>query len=489
MSPAIKGWLRKLQKFNQSLSVKLTFMYGGMMFLILIFTAFLAIGSVHYLLMRQLQFDVRMSARQTVFYLDHHGQVDASIFQGQNVLTYVNLVVYNDKGRPILDNIARYEPGEPLTPGQLRKLNETDPDGAHFEIIDTENELTYRYLKRWESADGRVYYLQFIRSAQRERFFIELLIRQILVTVLASLGVTILAGVVLTNKVLAPLRAMKEPLKHIEVNEMGYRIPLPESRDEQYELAVTINRTLDRIEHGVAQQRQFVSDASHELRTPITVINGYTDLLIRWGAQDPETLSESLAAIQAETEYMRQLIEHLLFIARASAGELNIRLRPLETSEIVREVWNGLQIADRQGPHHELYLAANESALIEADDALFKQLLRIFLDNAVKYTPEGRRIMLSATVTGAQYIVSIMDEGVGISETDLPNIFTRFYRVDSSRTKATGGTGLGLAIARDIIDMHHASIEVTSELGSGTTFTITFPLLSEDDSADISPEE
>lgn len=152
-------------------------------------------------------------------------------------------------------------------------------------------------------------------------------------------------------------------------------------------------------------------------------------------------------------------------------------------------MWNGLQIADRQGPHHELYLAANESALIEADDALFKQLLRIFLDNAVKYTPEGRRIMLSATVTGAQYIVSIMDEGVGISEADLPNIFTRFYRVDSSRTKATGGTGLGLAIARDIIDMHNAAIEVTSELGSGTTFTITFPLLSEDDSADISPEE
>ncbi len=471
MSPAIKGWLRKLQKFNQSLSVKLTFMYGGMMFLILIFTAFLAIGSVHYLLMRQLQFDVRMSARQTVFYLDHHGQVDASIFQGQNVLTYVDLVVYNAKGRPILDNITRYEPGPSLTPEQLHQLNETDP------------------AKRWESADGKVYYLQFIRSAQRERFFIELLVRQILVTVLASLGVTILAGVVLTNKVLAPLRAMKEPLKHIEVNEMGYRIPLPESRDEQYELAVTINRTLDRIEHGVAQQRQFVSDASHELRTPITVINGYTDLLIRWGAQDPETLSESLAAIQAETEYMRQLIEHLLFIARASAGELNIRLRPLETSEIVREVWNGLQIADRQGPHHELYLAANESALIEADDALFKQLLRIFLDNAVKYTPEGRRIMLSATVTTAQYIVAIMDEGVGISEADLPNIFTRFYRVDSSRTKATGGTGLGLAIARDIIDMHHASIEVTSEIGSGTTFTIKFPLLSEDDSADISPEE
>ena len=137
MSPAIKEWLRKLKKFNQSLSVKLTFMYGGMMFLILIFTAFLAIGSVHYLLMRQLQFDVRMSARQTVFYLDHHGQVDASIFQGQNVLTYVDLVVYNAKGRPILDNITRYEPGPSLTPEQLHQLNETDPDGAHFEVIDT----------------------------------------------------------------------------------------------------------------------------------------------------------------------------------------------------------------------------------------------------------------------------------------------------------------------------------------------------------------
>ncbi|MCI5837469.1 MAG: ATP-binding protein [Veillonellaceae bacterium] len=477
---AIKQYHEKLKKLRHSLSVRLTLVYVGIMLLISLFTTFLAIGSVHYLLMRQLQVDVRVSARQTLLHLDYYGRMDASVFHGQNILRDVQLIVYDDDGEPLMDNITRYEKGAPL-PLSQRKIIRATANSELFEVDETPEDLSYRYLKYWQASDGTGYYLQFVRNAARERHFIYLLIRQILITLLASLVVMFLAGVAFTREVLSPLRAMKEPLRRIEVNELGYRVPLPENRDELYDLATTLNRALDRLESGVAQQQQFVSDASHELRTPITVIQGYTDLLIRWGARDEETLQESLDAIRAETEYMRMLIEQLLYVARASAGAVEIHRRVLDVSELIREVWRGVEITNTPPNAHRCVLEANEPALLLADESMFKQLLRIFIDNARKYTPAGKGICLAGRRQGDRYVISVRDEGVGIPEADFERIFTRFYRVDSSRTRATGGTGLGLAIAKDIVDRHDGKISVESVLGEGSVFSLDFPLAAEDE--------
>ncbi len=472
---AISSYFRKLKQKSQSLTFKLTFLFTGIMLAVLVTTTTLAFGSAYYILMREVQWDIRASAQNTIFYLEHAGKMDDSIFHGQNILPFVHVVVYNRLGKPILDNIPQYEPVPNLSAEIMARWSGDSRLTVSVESEETKRGTSYRYYDRWISPQGEVYYLQFTRDSSREGYFLGLLISQIVVMIIAGTVLSILIGLWFTNRVLSPLTEMKQTLKRIEVNEMGRRIDLPKTRDEQYELADTINRTLDRIEQGIAQQKQFVSDASHELRTPITVIHGYTDLLIRWGSSDETTLQESLQAIQAETEYMRQLIEHLLFIARASAGELKIDLRPAETSELVDSIWRGMTVANRH--NHQLVLAANDPSIILADEAMFKQLLRIFLENAQKYTPEGKKITLSSRVVGERLQIIIADEGIGIAAKDIPNIFTRFYRVDSSRTRGTGGTGLGLAIAKDIIELHHAEVEVSSEVGVGTQFTLYFPLL------------
>lgn len=467
---------QRIKLFVSSLSFRLTGMYAGMMLLILVLTTGLAIGSVHYLLLRQLQFDVQVSAQQTMIYLHQQEKITDQVFNGQNILPLVHLVVYDAEGKPFLDNIAEYEPRPALTLDRLAEINRRG-SAPLFDGVRVNGVTVYRCWQRWDSPTGDTYYLEFIRSGTREQYFVNLLINQVIMTIIVGMVVAVLAGWLLTKRTLAPLRAMKDPIAHLEVNEMGYRVPVPMVQDEQRELAVVINRALDRLEHGVVQQKQFVSDASHELRTPITVISGYTDMLIRWGAKDEKTLYEGLEAIQAETEYMRQLIERLLFIARASSGALKLELQPVETSDIINSVWDASLLIDRR--RHVMEMLVNEPAYIRADEALFKQVLRIFLDNALKYTLEGGTVKLSSQVVDDRLIISIEDDGVGISETDLPHIFTRFYRVDSSRTKDTGGNGLGLAIAKDILGLHQATVEVESELGEGTVFRLVFPIVTE----------
>ncbi len=470
---AIKACRKRIGTIAWLLSTKLTAMYTGIMLMILVFATVLAIGSAYYLLMRQLQTDVRDSAQRVTAYIRRHGYVDGRALDARNVVPNVSVVIYDKYGRPILDNYARFTVTEPLSPSRIEAMTHT-VDG---EIVEITQDLSYRFWQRCELANGTVYYLEFWREAAREKTFIDLMMRQIIVSLLSSLVLTVLAALFLSGKVLAPMRDMLAPLRKIEANEMGHRVPVPKAQDEQRELAVAINRALDRIEAGIRQQKQFVSDASHELRTPITVIGGYADMLVRWGAQDPNTLREGLEAIRGETAYMQSLIERLLFLARASSGEIRPERRAVAMDKVINAVWQGANIMDRGA--HQWVLEETASATVPGDEALIKQLIRIFIENAVKYTPKGGHIYLASRQTDSAVEVAVRDEGIGIAADDLPHIFTRFYRVDSSRTKDTGGNGLGLAIAKDIADLHGADIRVESVPGEGTTFTLVFPTTDE----------
>lgn len=471
---AIESARTRIRSIAVPLSTKLTVMYTGIMLMILVFATMLAIGSIYYILMRQMQTDVRESAQRVLTYVEQRGDLGARTLSANNVVPYVTVIVYDKYGRPLLDNYARFTAIDNLSQERIDAIEHT-VSGERVEITE---DMSYRFWQRWVAPSGTVYYFEFWREAGREKSFVDLLIRQVIITILSSLGITILAGLFLTNRVLAPMRAMLAPLRQIEANEMGHRVPVPRAKDEQYELAVVINRALDRIETGIRQQKRFVSDASHELRTPITVIGGYADMLARWGAEDPETLREGLEAIQGETSYMQGLIERLLFLARASSGEIRMQRQPVNMQKLIESIWQGAKVMD--GDAHQWVLEANEAATVEGDDALIKQLVRIFIENAAKYTPEGGHIWLSSRTDGDSVTVVIRDEGIGIAKEDQKHIFTRFYRVDSSRTKDTGGNGLGLAIAKDIADMHGAEIGVHSEQGQGTTFTLHFVAMAEE---------
>ena len=234
-----------------------------------------------------------------------------------------------------------------------------------------------------------------------------------------------------------------------------------------------INDLLSRMQAAVDQQTRFVSDASHELRTPIAVVKGYADLLSRWGREDPEILDEGIRAIQTETAHLSHLVEQLLFLARGDSGRTQLKMERLALSTLVREVYEESEMIH---PTHCWQYAAPAEPFVSADAAMLKQAVRILIDNAVKYTPAGETIRLRVLLTErGEPCIEVQDSGIGIGREDLQHVFERFFRADPARNGGTGGTGLGLSIAKWIIDRHGGSMEITSEPDAGTRIRICLP--------------
>ena len=237
-------------------------------------------------------------------------------------------------------------------------------------------------------------------------------------------------------------------------------------------LEAAINGMLSRMHAAYRQQAQFVSDASHELRTPIAVIQGYVKMLDRWGKDDEKVLEESIAAIKAETEHMKTLVEQLLFLARGDSGRQQLSPEPMDLSALMAEVLDEYRMID---PAHEWRQGSMTPAPVSADPALIKQAARILVDNAVRYTPEGGSIRLSAGTVDGRAFLEVQDGGIGIAEEDVPRIFDRFFRADPARARASGGTGLGLSIARWIVERHDGHFEVLSRPELGTRMRVVMP--------------
>ena len=233
---------------------------------------------------------------------------------------------------------------------------------------------------------------------------------------------------------------------------------------------------LERLQEGFVQQQRFVSDASHELRTPLTVILGYSDMLSRWGREDKDILEEGITAIRSEAENMQQLIEKLLFLARADQKRQAVHKEAVLLSEILADTMEKMQMVTSS---HEVTLDRNDEAVVSADPVLLRQLFRVFLENSRKYTPAGGHIRASSILAedGKSVTVTLSDDGIGIAPEHQAHIFERFYRVDSSRTKETGGSGLGLSIARWIAEQHGIRIAVKSAEGQGTDISLVMPTL------------
>ncbi len=283
----------------------------------------------------------------------------------------------------------------------------------------------------------------------------------------------ILIGSRASRRLLAPIKTMTQSVREISYSELDKRLDVRGSKNELKDLAQTFNDMLDRIQTSVRQQNRFVSDASHELRTPISVIQGYTNLLARWGKDDRKVLEESLTALQGEAENMNHLIEELLFVARDDSGRLNISKEPFMLGAVISEILYETSLIDT---NHQVVSEEQEDFEIKADRKLIKEALRILMDNSIKYTPDGGCIKLNSYLKNGKAVISLEDNGIGISKEDLPHIFNRFYRADESRAKGKGGTGLGLTIAKLIIDNHNGNIKVWSRLNEGTIFRIELPL-------------
>ncbi len=282
----------------------------------------------------------------------------------------------------------------------------------------------------------------------------------------------------ISTKHLAPLETMTKNVQNVSISSLDKRLNVRGTKDELKDLAMVFNKMMDNIQLSYERQRQFVSDASHELRTPIAVIKGYANMLDRWGKEDPEILMESIDAIQGEADNMQSLVESLLFIARNDKGTLKMDMDTFDLSTLMHEVVKETNLIDS---HHEISPEIAESLLFYGSCEKLKQAFRVFIDNAIKYTPDGGNIKIKLQTSERHALIAIEDNGIGISAEDLPHIFDRFYRADKSRSRLadnpqkTGGTGLGLAIAKIIVEQHRGKIHVDSELNSGTKVTIILP--------------
>ena len=261
--------------------------------------------------------------------------------------------------------------------------------------------------------------------------------------------------------------ALEEAIDHISPTQ-NTRLHIGDPDLQGLEEAV--NDLLDRMQAAYSQQTRFVSDASHELRTPIAVLKGYADLLDRWGKDDPQVRDEAITAIRAEAERMNRLVEQLLFLARGDSGRTPLQPKPTDLTELVREVWEESQMID---PDHQWVLDAPQPVPCTCDPDMIKQALRILSDNAAKYTPAGKTITLRSFVNPeGSPCLAVRDEGIGIKTEDAAHVFDRFYRSDRARTRQSGGAGLGLAIANWIVTQHNGHLEVYSWEGIGSRFTM-----------------
>ena len=265
---------------------------------------------------------------------------------------------------------------------------------------------------------------------------------------------------------------LKGELDGIDGNKLDARIPVDDLQEELKNLAMAINGMLDRINESYAAQARFVSDASHELRTPIAVIQGYANLLDRWGKEDEKTLSESVTAIKDEAGNMKDLVEQLLFLARGDSNTIRLSQERIELSELIEEVAMEARMLDSG---HLFSAKDGDGVAIIADRSLIKQALRILVDNSIKYTDTGGDITIAASREGNMARLAVSDDGIGISPDIIPHVFDRFVRADESRTRSTGGAGLGLSIAQWIATRHNGHMEILSREGIGTRISFIMP--------------
>ena len=301
-------------------------------------------------------------------------------------------------------------------------------------------------------------------------FIADLIIWSIVLIVIAVLVIACLGGLA-SMSLLSPIRKMIKQIDDIEPSDLSKRLDSVDSQDELRTLTDRINAMLDNIEQSFVRQDKFISDASHELKTPLAVIQGYAHLLQRWGKEDKAVLDESVESIARESENMKRIIDQLLTLAKME--KYMLKEEKIVLFEQISAIIDAYAVVK---PNRKIVLVCPKKLAVKADKYSFDELVRAVVDNALKYSPDESEVVINCSAKEESVAICVIDSGRGISQEDLPKIFDRFYRCDKSRNREKNSSGLGLTIARSLVGMMNGSITVESTLGVGSTFTITLPI-------------
>jgi heavy metal sensor kinase len=295
-----------------------------------------------------------------------------------------------------------------------------------------------------------------------------------LALLLASLG-----GYFLARKSLAPVVTMGEQAARIGASNLNERIPVPQNNEELSQLAHIFNDLLTRLDRSFAQQKRFMADASHELRTPVAVIRGESEVTLSQPARDEGEYRESLAIVNDEGQRLTRMVEDLFMLARADAGEYPLVLTDFYLDESITECVRSMRSLAAQKDLEIFYQPPEKEIAFRGDEPLIRRMVLNLLHNAIKYTPKNGRVRVSLKDTSEHCEVEISDTGQGIPAEAQSQVFERFFRVDKARSRDESlngsGAGLGLSIAGWAAEMHGGKIILERSDGRGTTFVISLP--------------
>lgn len=301
----------------------------------------------------------------------------------------------------------------------------------------------------------------------------------ILIAIPLTLVIAALGGLYWSRRALAPVTAIINKARNISPGQLSERVPVPRADDELRQLSLTLNALLDRLERAFRSQERFVSDASHELKTPLAILRGELDLMAS-RCRSPEEISLTLTSASQELDHLSRMVEDLLLLARVDGGAGTLSLQQVRLDELVLETASRLEpFARPRAIRIRADLENSDSADFDilGDPDLLRVLLKNLVENAIKFSPDGS--VVEVLVGGGSDFaeVQVRDHGPGIPEESIPRVFERFYRAAAGATGAAlvQGSGLGLAIARRIAEAHRGAIEVESRPGAGATFTLRVP--------------
>lgn len=347
-----------------------------------------------------------------------------------------------------------------------------------FRDHEIEDGLPVRLMERPARLQGRGVMLRIFRDQSGMRQTLRQIVEVFVLMLPFAVALACLGGYLLARRSMSPVSDMAAKARRITSESLGARLPNPNPHDEIGQLATVINETLARLENSFNELRRFTADASHELRTPLTALRTVGEVALRRG--DPGALREALQSMLEEAQRLTELTEALLTLARTESGHTQVHTEAVDLVEVVREVTESLEVlaSDKE---QSLKIAGDADVTARADRTLLRQALMNIVHNAIRYSPPKVRITLRLGRDRGEAIAEVIDEGPGIDAEYRSKIFDRFFRADAGRSRSAGGYGLGLAIAKASVERQGGRIEVTSELGRGSTFRIRLPQADHDE--------
>lgn len=472
----------KLFKKNMKLFKKITTSFGKLPIFQKIALTYGGIFSVSLIII-----SVFISGSTSFFFtnLNHHelreiSEIVDNYIKAGNTITTENLNTINNN-HMVGINVIQYNSNntqmnvisQSKNPFYKELLTESFNNVSGFNKIDI-NGQTIIYHQKITTYDNFIYTIQTFTPKSQEEKQLRFLYLIFMMANLAGIITSFIIGAYISKKMLAPIKDIRNTAERISIEDLNQRIDISGPNDDLKDLAITFNDMIERLDASFKKQNQFVSDASHELRTPIAVIKGYVNLIDRWGKDDPAVLQESIDSIKSETEHMAKLIKKLLFLAKSDQNRTQVQKDIVNLKEIGIEISKEIEIMEIS---QNFTFTSNDNKInIIGDYSLIKQMVWVLIENSIKYTKSDGNISLEIYKDMYYAYISVKDFGKGIPEEDIPYIFDRFYRVDKSRNKDIPGTGLGLSIAQWIAEQHNAKIRVFSQLGEGSNMIVVFPI-------------